>query len=139
MNNKSIGLKGSLIYRSDLYFQFLEGPIDAVNKTYKKIKLDIRHSEIHRIIEDTTNRRLFASWAMREDGLQAGMWPCEKVRNGLLKRIEPNEAFDTFEHLSREVDQFFHTGELTSEHTEEYSKSNIFDKACCARVVKYDY
>ena len=112
VNNNRTGLTGSLIYRSDLYFQFLEGPPDAVNDTYKKIKLDTRHSEIHKIKEDVTNRRLFASWAMREDALHNGMWPREEVRMGLLARIEPNEAFDTFERLSREVDQFIHTGEV---------------------------
>ena len=110
-NNKKTGLTGSLIYRSDLYFQFLEGPPNAVNNTYKKIKLDTRHSEIYKIKEDMTNRRLFASWAMREDALYPGMWPREEVRAGLLTRIKPEDAFDTFERLSREVDQFIHTGE----------------------------
>jgi hypothetical protein len=115
VNNNRTGLTGSLIYRSDLYFQFLEGPPDAVNVTYKKIKLDTRHSELHKIYENMTNRRLFASWAMREDALQNGIWPREEVRTGLLTRIKPNEAFDTFERLSRVVDQFIHTGELRIE------------------------
>ena len=110
-NNERTGLTGSLIYRSDLYFQFLEGPPDVVDMTYKKIKLDTRHSEIYKIQEDATNRRLFASWAMREDPVQTWMWTREEVRTGLLKRIKPNEAFDTFERLSRGVDQFIHTGE----------------------------
>ena len=114
VNNNKTGLTGSLIYRSDLYFQFLEGPPDAVNVAYEKIKLDTRHSEIQKIKEDITNRRLFASWAMREDALHIGMWPREEVRTGLLTRIKPNEAFDTFERLSREVDQFVHTGEFRS-------------------------
>ena len=114
LNNKRTGLTGSLIYRSDLYFQFLEGPPDAVNETYEKIKLDNRHSEIHKVQEDMTNRRLFASWAMREDAVHTWMWTREEVRSGLLKRIKPNEAFDTFERLSRGVDQFIHTGEWES-------------------------
>ena len=63
------------------------------------------------------NRRLFASWAMREDALHQGMWLREEVRTGLLTRIKPNEAFDAFERLSREVDQFIHTGESRSERT----------------------
>ena len=115
VNNNRTGLTGSLIYRSDLYFQFLEGPPDAVDSTYRKIKLDSRHSEIHKIQEDITNRRLFASWAMREDALHPGMWPRDEVRTGMLKDIKPREAFDTFERLSREVDQFIHTGELGRE------------------------
>ena len=110
-NNNKTGLTGSLIYRSDLYFQFLEGPPDAVTKTFEKIKLDTRHSELHKIQEDMTSRRLFASWAMREDSVQTWMWSREEVRNGLLSRIKPDEALTTFERLARGVDQFFHTGE----------------------------
>ena len=52
---------------------------------------------------------------MREDALHPGMWPRDEVRTGMLKDIKPREAFDTFERLSREVDQFIHTGELGSE------------------------
>jgi hypothetical protein len=111
MNNTKTGLTGSLIYRSDLFFQFLEGPPDAVSETYEKIKLDTRHVEIQKVKEDMTNRRLFASWAMREDATHTWMWTREEVRSGLLTRITPNEALDTFERLSRGVDQFIHTGE----------------------------
>ncbi len=115
LNNQRIGLTGSLIYRSDLYFQFLEGPSDALNSTYEKIEADSRHLEIQKIFENITNRRLFASWAMREDSVRTWMWTREEVRSGVLARIKPNEAFDVFEQLSRGVDQFFHTGELDSD------------------------
>tara|TARA_A100001011_G_C14127421_1_gene763943 strand:+ start:243 stop:704 length:462 start_codon:yes stop_codon:yes gene_type:complete len=111
VNNDKTGLTGSLIYRSDLYFQFLEGPPDAVDDTYKKIKMDTRHSEIQKIHEDMTGRRLFASWAMREDAVRTWMWTREEVRTGLLTRIKPKDALDTFERLSRGADQFIHTGE----------------------------
>ena len=110
-NNNRTGLTGSLIYRSDLYFQFLEGPPGAVTDTYEKIKLDTRHSEIQKIREEMTDRRLFASWAMREDAVRTWMWTREEVRIGVLTRIKPNEALATFERLSRGVDQFIHTGE----------------------------
>ena len=105
-NNNKTGLTGSLIYRSDLYFQFLEGPPDAVDNTFKRIKLDVRHSDIQKIQENVTTRRLFASWAMREDAVHTWMWTREEVKNGLLTRIKPSDAFATFERLSREVDQF---------------------------------
>ena len=110
-NNNKTGLTGSLIYRSDLYFQFLEGPPDAVDNTFKRIKLDVRHSDIQKIQENVTTRRLFASWAMREDSVQTWMWTREEVKKGVLARIKPNEAFETFERLSRGVDQIIHTGE----------------------------
>ena len=94
-----------------MYFQFLEGPPNAVDETFERIKLDTRHSDIYKIQEKMTTRRLFASWAMREDSVQTWMWSREEVRTGILTRIKPNEAFETFERLSRGVDQFIHTGE----------------------------
>ena len=60
-NNNKTNVTGALICRSDLYFQFLEGPIEAVEKTFQKIKLDTRHLEINLVKEDKTTRRLFAS------------------------------------------------------------------------------
>ena len=99
-------MTGALICRSDLYFQYLEGPIDEVNKTFKKIELDNRHKNIQKIKEDETTRRLFASWAMREDPVKSWMWTRKEVKTGILTRIKPKEAFEAFERLSREVDQF---------------------------------
>ncbi|MDG2473894.1 MAG: BLUF domain-containing protein [Paracoccaceae bacterium] len=105
-NNQKHGITGSLVCRSDLYFQFLEGPIEAVDETFRRIKIDTRHTEIQVVKEDRTNRKLFASWAMREDPVHTWMWTREEIKNGLLTRISSNDAFDTFVRLSREVDQF---------------------------------
>ena len=105
-NNAQSNVTGALICRSDLYFQYLEGPIDEVNKTFKKIELDNRHKNIQKIKEDETTRRLFASWAMREDPVKSWMWTRTEVKTGILTRIKPKEAFEVFERLSREVDQF---------------------------------
>ena len=105
-NNAQSNVTGALICRSDLYFQYLEGPIDEVNKTFKKIELDNRHKNIQKIKEDETTRRLFASWAMREDPVKSWMWTRSEVKTGILARIKPKEAFEAFERLSREVDQF---------------------------------
>ena len=105
-NNTQSNVTGALICRSDLYFQYLEGPIDEVNKTFKKIELDNRHKNIQKIKEDETTRRLFASWAMREDPVKSWMWTRKEVKTGILTRIKPKEAFEAFERLSREVDQF---------------------------------
>ena len=105
-NNAQSNVTGALICRSDLYFQYLEGPIDEVNKTFKKIELDNRHKNIQKLKEDETTRRLFASWAMREDPVKSWMWTRTEVKNGILTRIKHKEAFEAFERLSREVDQF---------------------------------
>ena len=105
-NNQNNDVTGALICRSDLYFQFLEGPSEEVDKTFKRIQIDTRHSEILKIKEGTSTRRLFASWAMREDPVHSWMWTREEVKSGILTRIEADNALNTFERLSREVDQF---------------------------------
>ena len=43
---------------------------------------------------------------MREDPVHTWMWTKEEVKSGLLTRINAMEALETFERLSREVDQF---------------------------------
>ena len=98
-NNIQSGVTGALICRSDLYFQYLEGPVEAIDRTFKKIKLDNRHTDIHTLKEDTTDRRLFASWAMRDDPVQTWMWTRREVEDGLLTKINPNTAFSAFERL----------------------------------------
>ena len=39
-NNKRNQLTGALICRSDLYLQYLEGPIESINETFKKISTE---------------------------------------------------------------------------------------------------
>ena len=39
-NNPSVEVTGLLIYSADLYLQLLEGPTNAVEKTFNKIKND---------------------------------------------------------------------------------------------------
>ena len=105
-NNQKNKVTGALIWRSDLYFQFLEGPAEEIDKTFKRIESDSRHSEIRIIKEGILTRRLFASWAMREDPVHTWMWTRKEVKDGILHQIEANDALKTFERLSREVDQF---------------------------------
>ncbi|MEE2774145.1 MAG: BLUF domain-containing protein [Pseudomonadota bacterium] len=105
-NNIASGITGALICRSDLYFQFLEGPVDSVEKTFGKIKDDKRHTEIQKLKDDITFRRLFASWAMRFDPVEKWIWSRNEIEQGLLKTISAGDAFEVFEKLSREVDQF---------------------------------
>ena len=105
-NNIRDSITGALIYRPDLYLQYLEGPVDSIDKTYIRIKNDPRHIEIHQLAEKTTERRLFTSWAMRGDPAKTWMWSYEDVKNGLIKRFSPKQAFSTFNLVSREIDQF---------------------------------
>jgi hypothetical protein len=100
-NNPAIGVTGNLIYHSDLFLQLLEGPHVAVNKLYETILADNRHTDIVKLRDETFNRRLFASWAMKNDGHQSWM-----LSRSEIARISSEEALALFDRLARENDQF---------------------------------
>ena len=100
-NNPAIGVTGNLIYHSDLFLQLLEGPHVAVNKLYETILADNRHTDIVKLRDETFNRRLFASWAMKNDGHQSWM-----LSRSEIARIRSEEALELFDRLARENDQF---------------------------------
>ena len=100
-NNPAIGVTGNLIYHSDLFLQLLEGPHSAVNGLYETILADNRHTDIVKLRDETFNRRLFASWAMKNDGHQSWM-----LSRSEIARISSEEALELFDRLARENDQF---------------------------------
>jgi hypothetical protein len=105
-NNKENEITGALIFREDIYLQFLEGPEKKINESYKLIKTDNRHKDVFKIRENLTKRRLFTSWAMRGDPVKTWMWSYDEIESGIMKKLTPDDAFSLFERLSREIDQF---------------------------------
>ena len=101
VNNPAIGVTGNLIYHSDLFLQLLEGPHQAVNTLYETILADNRHTDIVKLRDETFNRRLFASWAMKNDGHQSWM-----LSRSEIARMRSEEALELFDRLARENDQF---------------------------------
>ena len=106
INNKKDGITGALIFREDLYLQFLEGPENKVDQAFNKITYDNRHKNVLKLKEDLTDRKLFTSWAMRGDPVKSWMWSYEDVGNGIVNKLKPEDVFAVFEKLSREIDQF---------------------------------
>ena len=106
INNKKNKVTGCLIYRQDLYLQFLEGPQKELEFTYNKILSDKRHTDIHKLSENSTKRRLFTNWAMRGDPLMTSMWTHKDIKDGKVKKLNSNESLKLFEKFSREIDQF---------------------------------
>ena len=100
-NNPAIGVTGNLIYHADLFLQLLEGPHLAVQKLYETILADNRHAEIVKLRDESFNRRLFASWAMKNDGHQSWM-----LSRSEIARMNSDEALQLFDRLARENDQF---------------------------------
>tara|TARA_B100001093_G_scaffold217474_1_gene208637 strand:+ start:171 stop:512 length:342 start_codon:yes stop_codon:yes gene_type:complete len=100
-NNPAIEVTGNLIYHADLFLQLLEGPNLAVDKLYETILADNRHADIVKLRDETFNRRLFASWAMKNDSHQSWM-----LSRGEIARMSSDEALQLFDRLARENDQF---------------------------------
>ena len=105
-NNKKRNITGALISRSDLFLQYLEGPPLQVDLTFQKIKNDDRHVEITILNEGTTGRRLFASWAMRDDPVKTWMWTRDDVSKRILNDLGSEDAMNIFTRHAKEVDQF---------------------------------
>ena len=100
-NNPAVGITGNLIYHSDLFLQLLEGPHLAVHELYETIMADNRHDDIVKLRDESFNRRLFASWAMKNDGHQSWM-----LSRSEIARMNSDEALQLFDRLARENDQF---------------------------------
>jgi len=100
-NNPAIEVTGNLIYHADLFLQLLEGPNLAVDKLYETILADNRHADIVKLRDEIFNRRLFASWAMKNDSHQSWM-----LSRSEIARMSSDEALQLFGRLARENDQF---------------------------------
>ena len=99
--NPAAGITGNLIYHADLFLQLLEGPHSAVNGLYEKILTDNRHADIVKLRDANFNRRLYASWAMKNEGHQSWM-----LSRNEITRMSSEEALQLFDRLARENDQF---------------------------------
>jgi hypothetical protein len=99
--NPAAGITGNLVYHADLFLQLLEGPHSAVNELYAKILTDNRHADIVKLRDASFNRRLFASWAMKNEGHQSWM-----LSRNEITRMSSDEALQLFDRLARENDQF---------------------------------
>ena len=106
-NNPAIGVTGNLIYHADLFLQLLEGPHLAVQKLYETILADNRHAEIVKLRDESFNRRLFASWAMKNDGHQSWM-----LSRSEIALMSSDDALQLFDRLARENDQFLDVNDM---------------------------
>ncbi len=89
-NNPAQDITGCLICRQDMYLQLLEGPGDAIETLYAKIKADDRHLAVMQLSRETVSARMFPDWAMRDDPAQSWLWPPEAVASGALFQASPD-------------------------------------------------
>lgn len=100
-NNPMHDITGCLIVRHDLYLQLLEGPANAVDALFERIKADNRHLDVRCLLHENVEARLFPDWAMRDDPAQSWLWSPEEVSDGALTAASPSDLRAVFERVAR--------------------------------------
>lgn len=63
-NNARRGITGMLLFTSGSFIQLLEGPEEAVGRTFDAIRQDDRHRDVTVLIRDHAAHRSFPAWSM---------------------------------------------------------------------------
>ena len=63
-NNSSKDVTGLLLYKGGNFMQVLEGPDEAVEALYEKIKTDPRHKDVNVLSREQVSARQFPAWEM---------------------------------------------------------------------------
>ena len=63
-NNSKKGLSGALLFTATGFAQVLEGPLDAIETTFERIQVDLRHADVTVLSLQPVERRSFAAWSM---------------------------------------------------------------------------
>lgn len=71
-NNTRDGISGVLLYRDGDFLQVLEGPEEAVRRTYERISRDRRHGGVIVLDESEIDERNFGEWSMGFRRVNAG-------------------------------------------------------------------
>jgi acylphosphatase len=64
IKNKQLGIAGLLLHFDGHIMQVLEGPKDAVETLYARIKQDPRHMNVDCVYEQECNAPAFETWSM---------------------------------------------------------------------------
>jgi len=63
-NNARDDITGALIFDNEWFLQILEGPAEAIDRTYHRIQKDPRHDLVTLVERRTATNRLFPEWGM---------------------------------------------------------------------------
>lgn len=62
--NEAAGLTGALLLSSGVFIQALEGPVDAIERTFESICRDLRHRRVRLLQLAVADERIFGGWSM---------------------------------------------------------------------------
>ncbi|MDE3200023.1 MAG: BLUF domain-containing protein [Acidobacteriota bacterium] len=82
--NPKVDVTGALLYSGNYFAQVLEGPFDAVQSTFERIRMDARHAEVSVLSCKPIDSRNFAQWSMAYATPASRITPSTMI-NGLLE------------------------------------------------------
>jgi hypothetical protein len=83
-NNAAAGVTGLLVVGGRRFMQALEGPSDAVEAVYDRIRRDPRHFAVVMLARQPIEQRMFDGWAM---GYRAGPDPTGTALPEVVKSL----------------------------------------------------
>ncbi len=94
------GITGLMLYDNENFFQWLEGPVDRVERLMAAIRVDPRHTDVDVLNKQSTDMRTFGAWTMKlaAPGTASSSWlrdviePPREIVDDLRKRPEAAPA-----------------------------------------------
>lgn len=80
--NRAESITGMVIYDGERFFQWLEGPAEALSRVMHSISHDIRHTDIQILGEAKTPVRMFEGWDLKLRRKHSAVDPVAVVGNG---------------------------------------------------------
>ncbi len=98
--NRRDGITGLMLYDNENFFQWLEGPVDRVERLMASIRADSRHTDVQVLNEQPAEMRTFGAWTMKlaAPGPVSASWsrdviePPREIVDDLRKRPEAAPA-----------------------------------------------
>lgn len=66
VRNEQAGITGMLWFNGTSFIQVLEGDHGVVDETLRRIRIDVRHTDLRIIADRDVTTRMFGDWAMRQ-------------------------------------------------------------------------
>lgn len=99
-NNRANGITGALICRRDMYIQLIEGPEDAIDALYQRIRDDDRHVEVTLEASATIEERMFPGWDMLADTNPSMTFSKLEMEDGAIGRADPDTLLAMFQKVA---------------------------------------
>jgi len=109
--NRKLNITGVLYFGEGLFFQYLEGPADNIDRLYAAICRDNRHHDVQRLTRRPVGIRRYSGWSMKYVGL-------ERLVCTILQR-HGIEKFDPYQFTPAIVDDLVVTCTTAPEHAPE--------------------